>query len=535
MTLYVSVYVYSLFTSGTEVRKAQDILRKKFLKVSFSKRKLWSGAPKLSKFNRKFGIVQNAPVLSKLDYTSYYEMMDQFPSEIQELSMKSMLNKIAQREARVFVFKGPPGCGKTELMSRVCSYWARHYALREFTLVLYVNVWDVLPGSSLQDLIDRHVKGSTAFSEKICHWIKEEKGNGIIFLLDGFCREYLNQSPIHSGDVLHGILSGTSDLSKSTVVIATTCSRFVKPLCYKYIQFEILGLSGEQIGKQVVRHFEKNRAVDFLRYLGGNPEVLASVSSPSCLIGTMYVFTQISDEMDLPMTLTQLYTSLLVLINEWHKGELTRDHVTSNSLQTHFKNILLENSRKIVKNSGDLFTTICRSLIHDAEGCDHVLQDHNSAVPHLQHFVFSLGTVLEHNYKEDDSIVVKDKDTTVNKNAYTYFWYFLAGLGLETNCNKLLKQYYKRNILKTTNCLAEAEYVTAEQQADLSSRTAKVSKRVVTTRDIHSILHCLPYMKDPYTVVLGKCLLGTQAMRELSRFLATDSWTNEYSGIKHLW
>ena len=524
--------MYSLFTSGTEVQEAQEILRKKFLKVSFSKRKLWSGAPKLSKFNRTFGIVQNASLLSELDYTSCYEMIDQFPSEIQELSIKSMLNKVAQRETRVFVFKGPPGCGKTELISRVCSYWARHYALREFTLVLYVNVWDVHQGCSLQDLIDIHFKGSTAFSEKICHWIKEEKGNGIIFLLDGFCREYLDQSSMHSRDVLHGILSGTSDLSKSTVVIATTCSGFVKPLCYEYIQFEILGLSGEQIGKQVVRHFDKNRAADFLRYLAGNPEVPASVSSPSFLVGTMYIFTHISDEMDLPMTLTQWYTSLVVLVNEWHKGELSKDLAT-NSLQTHFKNILLENSRKIIEDSGNLLVTIARSLIHDAEGCDHVLQDRNSALPYLQYFVFSLVTVLELNYKEDDdSIVDEDKDTTVDEDAYAYF---LAGLGVETNCNKLLKLYYQSNILKTTNCLAEAENVTAKQQADLSSLTAKVSQTVLTTRDIHSILHCLPYMKDPYTVVLDKCILGTQAMRELSRFLAVDSWTNKYSGIKHLW
>ena len=523
------------FTSGTEVQEAQEILQNKFLKVSSSKRKLWSGAPKLSKFNRKFGIVQNAPLLSELDYTSCYEMMDQFPSEIQELSIKSVLNKVAQRETRVFVFKGPPGCGKTELMSRVCSYWARHYALRGFTLVLYVNVWDVHQGCSLQDLIDRHFKGSTAFNEKICHWIKEEKGNGLIFLLDGFCHEYLDQSPIHSRDVLHGILSGTSDLSKSTVVIATTCSGFVKPLCYEYIQFEILGLSGEQIGKQVVRHFDKNRAADFLMYLAGNPEVLSSVSSPSFLVGTMYIFTHISDEMDLPMTLTQLYTSLVVLVNEWHKGELTRDHVT-NSLQTHFKNILLENSRKIIEVLGNLLVTIARSLIHDVGGCDHVLQDHNSAVPNLQYFVFSLLTVVELDYKEeDDSIVDEDEDATVDWEAYTYFWYFLAGFGVETNSNKLLKQYYKRNILKTTNCLAEAEYVTPEQQADLSSLTAEVSRTVVTTRDIHSILHCLPYLNNPHAVVLNKCFLGTQAIRELSRFLAVDSWTNEYSGIKHLW
>ena len=532
MTLnFIFLLSVHLFTLGTEVQEAQKILQKRFLKDSFSKRTLWSGAPKLSKFSRKLGIVQNAPLLSELEYTSCYEMMDQFPSEIHELSMKSMLNKITQRKSRVFIFKGPPGCGKTELMSRLCSYWARHYALREFTLVLYVNVWDVHQGCSLQDLINKHFKGSTVFSEKVCHWVKKEKGNGIIFLLDGFCREYLEESPLSSRDVLYSILSDTGDLSKSTVVIATTYSGFVELLRSKSIEFVILGLSDEQIGKQVVRHLDKKRAVDFLRYLAENPTVLASVSSPSCLIETMYVFTHISDENDLPTTLTQLYTSLVVLANEWHKGELCNECAT-NSLQTHFKNILLEKSRMNNENSGDLLSTIGRSLIHDAEKFDQVLQDHNSAVPYLEYFVFSLATVLELNYKIEDNSIV-DEDMTGD--AYTYFWYFLAGLGVETNCNKLLNQYYKKNILKTTNCLSEAEYVTAKQQADLSSLTARVSNRVVTTHDIHNILHCLPYMKDPFTVVLDKCLLGIQAIREFSRFLAADSWINEYSGIKHLW
>ena len=104
--------------------------------------------------------------------------------------------------------------------------------------------------------------------------------------------------------------------------------------------------------------------------------------------------------------------------------------------------------REIIENSGDLLVTIGRSLIHDAEKCDHVLQDRNSVVPYLQYFVCSLLTVLELNYKEDDSIVDEDKDTIVDKNACAYFWYFLAGLGIEANCNKLLKQYYQKEHFK---------------------------------------------------------------------------------------
>ena len=86
-----------------------------------------------------------------------------------------------------------------------------------------------------------------------------------------------------------------------------------------------------------------------------------------------------------------------------------------------------------------------------------------------------------------------------------------------------------------TNCFSEARYITAKQQADLSSLTAEVSQGVVSTSDIHSLLYCLPYMKDPHTIVLDRCFLATQAVRELSRFLAANSWSNDHTGIMHLW
>ena len=511
-----------LLISGTEAQKAQNFLQQRFLKESFPKRKLWCGAPELPKFDRKLGIIQNDPLLSELDYTSCYVMLDQLHLEIRELSMKSMLNKMAQRESRVFIFKGPPGCGKTEMMSRVCRYWAKQYALRQFSLVLYVNVWDLHQGCSLQDLIERQFKGSTVSSEKICRWIEEEKGNGILFILDGFCRKYLYRSPLQKGEILTDILSGHSSFSKSTVVISTTCSDFVKPLRRTFTQFETFGLSEEQIGKEVIQHFDSKRAFNFLSYLAENPKIQSFVSSPSYLVGTMYVFAQIPYD-DLPLTGTELYTSLIVLVNVWHKGEL-RVEFGTDSMQSQFKNLLLENSRKVIEDAGDLIS-IGKSLIHDAEEFDCVLPDYNSAVPYLQSFMFSLETYFSLDYRKLDK-ALGDVDA--------YFWNFLAGLGVVTNHMQLLRQYYKGSTLKMTNCLSESGYVTAEQQADLSSLTAEVGRTVVTTHDIHSILHCLPHMKDPHTVVLDKCFLGKQAVREFSRFLATDTWTNDYSGITYL-
>ena len=401
--------------------------------------------------------------------------------------MKSMLNKITQKERRVFIFKGPPGCGKTELISRVCRHWAKYYALRDFSLVLYVNIWDLHQSCTLQNIIDRQLTGSTVFRERICHWIEEEKGNGTLFILDGFCHTYLLQSPLNKMNFLYSILSGSVNFSKSTVLIATTCLDFVKPLPANFIQFDILGLSDEQVGRQVIQHFEKKRAVDFLTYLAENPKIARLVSSPIFLIGSMYICAHVSYD-DLPVTWTQLYTSLIALVNGWHKRQESKEHFGMISLQAQFKSALFENSRKVIKNSGDLLVTIGKSLIHEAEECDHELLDHNSAVPYLQYFLFSLETFFNPNHKKLDK-ALKDR------NASAYFWYFLAGYGVESDSNKLLKQYYEKNVIKMTNCFSECAFVTAKQQENLSSVTAEVGMTVVTTRDSSVFFTVFPTCK----------------------------------------
>ena len=173
----------------------------------------------------------------------------------------------------------------------------------------------------------------------------------------------------------------------------------------------------------------------------------------------------------------------------------------------------------------DLTATIGKSLIYDTAEC-HELADHISALPYLQDFFLAVETLLKPDHKK---LILRFKDE------FAYFWCFIAGLGAESNIKNLLKQYYKRNALRLTNCLAETEYVTGEQQTDLSSLTTEVSNAVVTTRDIHSVFHCLPYTQDPHAVVLNKCFLGAQAMREFSKFLVAGAWCGDHSGIRHLW
>ena len=521
MVSVCSFFVYCLIL-GVEIHKAQKFLQQNFMRDSISKKKLWCGAPRLSRFNRRFGIVKNAQLLSDVDYTCCYEMMNQFSSEIQELSMKSVLNMITHKKWRVYIFKGPPGCGKTEVISRMCDYWARHYALRNFILVLYVNIWDLHRDFSLQDLIDRQFKGSTVNNEEICRWITKGKGHRVLFILDGFCREYLYQSQLHSGNVLYHIISGSSNFSKARVVVASTCcSDIVRYLYCKYIKIEVLGLSDEQIGKEIVRHFDSERAADCLSYLTENAEIHALVSSPTYLIAIVYIVTHISYN-SLPMTWTQLYISLVVLVIEWHKGELNNDFSTI-SLQSHFKSVLLKYCSEVVEDPGDVLANIGKLLLNDVEEHDNELPDHNSAVPYLQYFSFALEALLDPDFVLDD-------DAVLGKESFTYFWYFLTELGGKTNSKKLLNKYYQNDWLKMANCVYENREVTAKQQSDLPSQKAEVIKRIVTTREIHSILHFFPYMHDPHSVIFKKCYIGTQATKELAKFLAAGS-----SGLWQLW
>ena len=89
---------------------------------------LWPGAPALLQFDRRLRrITEDTPnneQLKDIDYCSQFEMLEQFSSEAETLSIKSFLNLVVQKKECLFFVKGPPGSGKSALLQRVCAFWA---------------------------------------------------------------------------------------------------------------------------------------------------------------------------------------------------------------------------------------------------------------------------------------------------------------------------------------------------------------------------------------------------------------------------
>ena len=123
------------------MQEARRLLQEAYL--SQESLSLWTGAPELLQFDRRLGkVTVHAPhheLLKDIDYSSQFETVDQYSSEIETASVKSFLNAIAKKNCK-FLIKGPPGSGKTLLLQRLCAFWARGFCLRRYILVLWLDL-----------------------------------------------------------------------------------------------------------------------------------------------------------------------------------------------------------------------------------------------------------------------------------------------------------------------------------------------------------------------------------------------------------
>ena len=215
---------------------------------------LWTGAPELLHFDRRLGRVtkDTDQRLRDIDYSSHFETLEHFSSEIQTVSIKLFVNAVAiAKEKDHFLFiKGPPSSGKTALLRRVCAFWARGFCLRKFTLVLWLDLKAHPSGSSdvsLRTLL-RYSLPQSSHVVSIQQWLERHGTQDVLIVIDGVEGQAYNEwKPFLC------LLAGT----KASVILTATSpvQIWYRTQYMNLCQYDMLGLSQDQISKQVIHHY----------------------------------------------------------------------------------------------------------------------------------------------------------------------------------------------------------------------------------------------------------------------------------------
>ena len=279
---------------------------------------LWTGAPELLQFDRRMGKVteDTDEQLRDIDYSSHFETLEHFSSEIETVSIKSFVNSIAKKKDRFFLIKGPPGSGRTALLRRVCAFWARGFCLRKFTLVLWLDLKanpcapsDVSNWVLLRALL-RYILLQDSHLDSIQQWLERHGTQDVLTVVDGVEGQAYNEWKPFLEKVLANTKASVILTATSRIQIqdqSTTHHTQYLSLC----QYDVLGLSQDQISKQVIHHYrhDPSRAEQFLMYISEAHDIRPLCSSPPYLAAVLFVFDSVSIT-DLPNTWTQLFTNL---------------------------------------------------------------------------------------------------------------------------------------------------------------------------------------------------------------------------------
>ena len=131
------------------------------------------------------------------------------------------LFKLDQAQRKVVLIEGAPGAGKSTLAWHICRQWKTESKFfKDFKLVVFVQLRDpaIQSAKSLADLFP--AQDSESHMEKVISEIKQTKGRGVLFVLDGW--DELPASS-KSGSFLQELIHNPASLSLhgSTLIITS--------------------------------------------------------------------------------------------------------------------------------------------------------------------------------------------------------------------------------------------------------------------------------------------------------------------------
>ena len=534
------------FHTDRAVQETHTLLQEAYL--SEDSWPLWSGAPELLQFDRSLGKVRD------IDYSSHIETLEHFSSEIETLSIKSFVNSVAKKKDRFFLIKGPPSSGRTALLRRVCAFWARGFCLRKFTLVLWLDLkaHPRAPSDFSHRVLLRTLLCYTlpqdSHLDSIQQWLERHGKQDILIVVDGVEGQAYNKWKPYlewlAGTKSSVILTATSPIK---ITEPTRCSAQYLKLCQYdvlglsqdqiskqvihhyhhdssraeeflvlYIsvhptqcmntcQYDLFGLSQDQISKQVIHHYHPNtaRAEEFLMYISEAHEIRALCSSPPYLAAVLFVFDRVSTT-DLPNTWTQLFTRLK---HSLYALSSVSDHNTLANLTS--KAYAVTSTNSTLKWHDD-YTNFCSrvpplylTIVATAECCYFTL-------PLLQYYLCAQHI---HSLPHDQHVPALNKKTVP-----LHVRRFYIGL-----CNSSVRA----KVILTHNdtfmnaaCVPE---VAIEELQDLMISRPIFKYQFLTSLDIHRIFQAVHYSGLQCKLEFYQCHFGSLTFKMMTKCLRADS------------
>ncbi len=262
-------------------------------------------------------IIQQKPV-STCDYYTIRGDMDDIIKSKEVAGYEEVFKDY--REGALTLVEGRPGSGKTTLVHKITRDWATGKKVLQQAKMVFLVTLRLLNASekdkSLLDLL--RIFYGEDLSKHVEHELKESRGKGACFILDG-----LDEYPIESKKklVVDELLFNKSFLPHSMVIVASrpVATRELKKVCKTHV--EVVGFSRDQIYRYV-RSFPfsdsfKSMACKMTEYLDQHPNVLHMCYLPVHAAMICFLFSQL--EGNIPHRETQIYEQFTIATLLGHK------------------------------------------------------------------------------------------------------------------------------------------------------------------------------------------------------------------------
>ena len=492
------------FNTDAAVQETCKLLKEAYL--SEKSQPLWTGAPELLQFDRYLGkiveYIDTEERLKNIDYSSQFQTLEHFSSEIYTVSIKSFVNAVtmAKEEDRFFLIKGPPGSGRTALLQRVCAFWAQGFCLRKFILVLWLDLkaHSSAPSDvSLSTLLSYTLPYGSHLSS-IQQWLERHGMQDILIMIDGV------EGYIHNEwQPFLQFLAGT----KASVVLTATLSTpiWYQAQChsqYMYMnlcEYNLFGLSQDQILKQVIHHYwHDSRAEEFLMYISEAHDIRALCSSPPHLAAVLFVFDTMGTR-DLPNTWTQLFTILTHCLSMLSSLSDNDSHVSlaSKAYTVTFTNSTLQWH----PGYANFFTRVTppyQTLVNTHENCYFTL-------PLLQHYLCA---------KYIHSLPLDQHGPALNEETIPlHVRRFYVGL---CSSPERVETVLTSNTLLNAACISE---VAVTRVQNLITSTLTFENQWLTSFDIHRIFQAVHNSQLLCKLEFSNCAFGPLTFEMMEKWL----------------